>query len=190
MGLISRSPTWTLRQRVDGQSDRWSLEGWMEVEGEGWVRDTPAGGHCQLGGVGNHTHHTSKPHTTPDAHHNHLSPLWSRLNSPGKATSLKCWHLSRVECGFQTIPPKVSLRPWLDISECQGIHMSGHLIVVFSSGGIKCPEQKGSLHLTGRNAASMPALAPPPHSTTQSASSRRPEWSVRRRRRQGGFACC
>ena len=34
----------------------------MEVEGEGWVRDTPAGGHCQLGGVGNHTHHTSKPH--------------------------------------------------------------------------------------------------------------------------------
>ena len=137
------------------------------------------------------THTTPPSHTTtPDAHHNHLSPLWSRLNSPGKATSLKCWHLSRLECGFQTIPPKVSLRPWLDISECQGIHMSGHLIVVFSSGGIRCPEQKGSLHLTGRNAASMPALAPPPHSTTQSASSRRPEWSVRRRRRQGGFACC
>ena len=100
--------------------------------------------------VGNHTHHTSsKPHTTPDAHHNHLSP-WSRLNSPGKATTLKCWHPSNAGCAFSKLKfPSGEL----DISECQGIHMWGHLIVVFSSGGIKCPRQKGSLHLTGRNAA-------------------------------------
>ena len=68
-------------------------------------------------------------------------------------TTLKCWQRSHAVCGFYIVPVENLTSKQFDICECRvDPYVGGHLIVVFSSSGIKCPRQKGSLHLTGRNA--------------------------------------
>ena len=69
-------------------------------------------------------------------------------------TTLKCWQRSHAVCGSSIVPVEnfPQLQSSLTFVNVVWIHMWGHLIVVFSPSGIKCPRQKGSLHLTGRNA--------------------------------------